>query len=121
MANSDDFFRKIRKAHSPDDIDRAFLECVPCPEEIMEEICSTIRFELFRDLADKGLDGQYDDYANTLGYITDLFNLDFNEDEKVLPLKVWGIIRDICNEYAVDLDEDLITYIFQKIMAAGQL
>ena len=102
---------------SYENVEQVFSECIPAASKLSYELCNTIRFELFPDISEIDLEK----YNAILGNIVDLFDMDFEADTAVIPAIVWEIIRDICNEYAVDLDEDLMTYIFQKIMAAGKL
>ncbi len=116
MAYSDEFFKRTRKTDEPGHIDSAFSGCMPCPEEMSQEICSTLRYEVFRD---EDSTENREKYKTVLGCIIDLFDMDYNEKECILTDGIWEIIRDITNAYALELDEDLMTYVFQQIMSRG--
>lgn len=116
MANSDEFFRKTGKTDDAGRIDSAFSECMPCSDEMSQELCNTLRFGLF---ARNNNPDSNDKYKSVLGCIIDLFDMDYDDNDCSLAVEIWEIIRDVTNAYANELDEDLMTYVFQQIMSRG--
>ncbi len=97
-----------------------FLAALPALPENMDE-------DLFWDLADifnlTDMENREDfqEAVILLTKVIELFNMEYGATEGELPEKAWESIRDTANEYALDLDEDLLNYLMIEIVNQGKI
>ena len=53
--------------------------------------------------------------------IVELFSQEYGATEGELPDKAWEIIRDITNEYALDIEENLLNYLMTEVVNQGKI
>ena len=119
MAKSDDFYRRCRNGSGVERLEEVFYSLLPYPGQMLTDICNTIRFEIFSDDLDSA--ANIDSYKSILAALLDLFEMDISSEDSALTKEVLEIIRDSLDEYADELDEDLMTYAFQYILSKGAL
>lgn len=90
-----------------------FCDTVSLPEHIAVDLFNCI-------IADLNIteDSVYE-FETTLGGLVDLFRYDLNEEYTPIPDKVWSVVKEVVNEYALKLDQDLLTYIMKYIVEKG--
>ena len=127
MAISDRFSRhlnKIRKetgfqfnTSSLTQVRNSFLFNIgDIPEELKVEI-----YEYFLDqYGENGEDEQttIDVLAEKLRAVVELFNFELNDDD-VLNDDDWDFIKETVSDYALDLDDDTLTYIMRFVVERG--
>ncbi|MDC7239792.1 MAG: hypothetical protein PQJ50_05465, partial [Spirochaetales bacterium] len=77
--------------------------------------------DLSRDVFDFVLDGRElgDDEIIKLSDMVDLFRMDYNSDFNRLGLEDWRYLKDLVNNWALDMDMDIVTYVMQRVVDAG--
>ncbi len=61
------------------------------------------------------------DLAYYLSSVVDLFNTELDEVNDNLIDNDWVAIREICSEFSNEIDENILMYIMQKILAHGMI
>lgn len=125
--SSEHFFKRVKKAKKDQKgkaIDLGdtlthlrghFCDSVSIPENIAVDLYNCIIADL--EITE---DSIYE-FETTLGGLVDLFRMELNEEYTPIPNKVWGIIKEVCNEYALKLDQDLLTYIMRFVVDKGMI
>lgn len=126
--DADRFYRrmlKIAKENSDGDerLDRirdAFVEGLPLlPGEMgIDLFWETAEYLNLRELSGRE---EFLETAVTLTQVVELFRQEFGATEGEFPEELWEIIRDCVNDYATELDEDLLNYLMGLVLDYGKI
>jgi hypothetical protein len=98
----------------------AFIGSLPA---LPEEFCS----ELFWGCADAlklaslGDRDELHEASKSLTMVVELFWEEFGTTSGELPEKIWDTIRDCVNDYALELDENLLNYVMREVVDQGKI
>ena len=118
--NSNDFSRsckQLRKKYKyecsdafMDDLKDLFIRAIGQPDEfsleLMEYCCPDSSLE----------DKQFDKLSD----MVDLFQMDYDESFDRLEKEDWSYLKELVNSWAMDMDMDLVTYVMQFVVNAGE-
>lgn len=112
---------KLRKAHREDPLEEqlplvhdAFCGMLTgLPEQLVEDV-----YELMTDriLERSDDDAIFLDEATYLADVADLLTLQYDEKNDPLHPDDWELIGDIVNDYALDLDMDIVNYVMRLVV-----
>ena len=93
---------------------------------VLSHLPEDLRIDLFDYLMERypertGTYAGLFDYAEYLGDVIDLFNLEYDEQADPLFREDWDYIRDSVSDFALELDMDLVNYVMQLVVAKGFL
>lgn len=127
MAGSDRFakhLKKIRKetgfqytTSSLDQLQKSFAISIgDIPEELKTEV-----YEYFFDQYGELLNRRQtiDMLAEKLRSIVELFTFEFDSDDDSLSDDDWDFIKETVSDYALDLDDQTLTYIMRFVVERG--
>ena len=89
------------------------------PENMASDLFWDIA-ELFR-LKEAESREDFEEAVIMLTRIVELFSQEYGATEGELPDKAWEIIRDITNEYALDIEENLLNYLMTEVVNQGKI
>ena len=118
--NSNDFNRnckQLRKKYKYEctnefmnDLQELFVKALGQPEdfslELMEYCCPGNLPE--------------DRHFDKLADMVDLFQMDYDESFDRLEQEDWAYLKELVNSWAMDMDMDIVTYIMQLVVDAGE-
>ena len=88
----------------------------PLPGSMVDEV-----FDLFaeRIVERHGTDGVFFDDARYLADVADLLSGQYDEQNDPLERDDWSVVGDVVNDYALDLDMGLVTYVMKLVVDHG--
>jgi hypothetical protein len=112
-------FRQAEKEEIRREIAHAF-------DLVLSHLPEDLRIDLFDYLMERypertGTYADLFDYAEYLGDVIDLLNLEYDEQADPLFREDWDYIRDSVSDFALELDMDLVNYVMQLVVAKGFL
>lgn len=92
-----------------DEIKELFIKSMDQPED------------LSLDIFDYILDGREfeDSHAVRLADMVDLFQMNYDAGFNSLVMNDWSYLKDLINEWAMEMDMDVVTYVMQNVVDAG--
>lgn len=104
--------KKYNFEHSTEmieEIKELFIKSMGQPEELSLDIFDYVLDN--RDLEDS--------HVVRLSDMVDLFQMDYDAGFNSLVIDDWSYLRDLVNEWAQEMDMDIVTYVMQNVVDAG--
>ncbi|HUX52093.1 MAG TPA: hypothetical protein VMW73_14970 [Spirochaetia bacterium] len=112
-------FRTSPESEMVSQIRRGFDFCLTSIPAVMRDDIFEYLVGRFADRKTRYTDIlQYTDY---MGDFIDLLNLDYDEHQDPILTDDWDYVRELMNEFAGDLDMDLVNYVMELVVRKGHI
>ena len=109
-------YRGFDGSHAARKLGESFVSCVPyIPENLKYDVAAYFRGAY----APNETMDEINTVASKLLDVVFLFEREYERAEATFSESDWAYIRDIVSEFAIELDQEVLTYVMQQVVSRG--